>query len=180
MVQFLDQKLKRQAVLAGIPPGSISLEARAVASGIALQIEMRPLMEARTDSIDVYRRPMRRLWDVVKAVYDAREPTPVFKGRRAEWHPGDIQMPESIDTLIERLLALRRAGWIGDVQAVMQLFKVDEKQAEEMLLKAKQSVGQVEPQDPEQDPGAPVDPAVVEQPQPDAPQDPQEDGPAAA
>lgn len=153
MVDLLDKDLKRQAVLHGLPAGSISLEARAVSTGIALQIEMRPLMEDRTDSIEVYRRPMRRLWTVARAVYDAREQTPVFAGVEGRWQPGEIQMPESEDALVDRLLALRRAGWMGDVQAVMRIFKVSEEEAERLLAEAKATTPEVEPQDPEKDPG---------------------------
>jgi len=153
MVDLLDKDLKRQAVLHGLPAGSISLEARAVSTGVALQIEMRPLMEDRTDSVEVYRRPMKRLWTVARAVYEARETGPVFQGVCGRWQPGDIQMPESEDALIERLMLLRRAGWMGDVRAVMRVFKVDEEEAERLLEEARGETPEVEPEDPEKDPG---------------------------
>lgn len=174
MVDLLDRDLKRQAMLHGLPPGSVSLEARAVPSGVALQIEMRPLMEERTDSVDVYRRPMARLWEVVQAVYDAREATPVFAGVCAKWQPGEIQMPESEDQLIDRLLLLRRAGWIGDVAAVMRIFKVSEEQAERLLEEAKGEVPEVEPEDPEKDGG---DPPEADAEDPPAAEPEPKDGP---
>ena len=179
MVDLLDKDLKRQAVLHGLPAGSISLEARAVASGVALQIEMRPLMEARTDSVEVYRRPMKRLWSVARAVYDAREVAPVFKGVCGRWQPGEIQMPESEDALIDRLMLLRRAGWMGDVRAVMRIFKVDEEEAERLLAEAKAGTPEVEPEDPEKDPGqTPADPPEGDE-EPEETEDPEGDPPPA-
>jgi hypothetical protein len=98
----LDASVKRAAVLHGIPPGTVSLEARAVASGIALQIEMRPLLEIRTDAVEVYQGPVRRVWTVLRAVHNAtrqggEKEIPDTVAMR--WKPGDVQMP--VDPHIE-------------------------------------------------------------------------------
>lgn len=109
LVELVDQDLKRQAVLHGIPPGAVSLEARAVASGISLQIELRPLMELRQDAIDVYRAPMKRLWRVCQVVHDGATGVAGPKlgaDIQARWQPGDVQLPS--DPQVELDLAVDR------------------------------------------------------------------------
>jgi hypothetical protein len=141
----LDQDLKRQAVLNGIPPGAVSLEARAVSSGIALQIEMRPLLEERQDSVEVYAQPMRRVWQVARAVWaayaatGAKDAKPFGKGVHARWEPGEIQMPESEDVLVERMLIEARAGYRSDEEAVARIRGVSEEEAAKLLEKIRKA-----------------------------------------
>lgn len=152
LVEKLDQDLKRAALLNNIPPGAVSLEARAVASGVALQIEMRPLLEARKDSVEVYALPMRRVWQVAAAVWNAYaaggEGKPFPAGLRARWEPGDVQMPESEDALVERMLLEKRAGWRSSVEAVATIRNVSEEEATEILAKVRKQ----KDQDPAGDP----------------------------
>lgn len=126
LVQLADATMKRAAVMRGLPAGAVSIEARAVASGVALQIEMRPLLEQRADSIEVYREPMRRLWDVIRATHNAYRETPNFLARvwarltgkgkalgeigenvEMRWTPGDIVLPvddvQRVDTAVAKM-----------------------------------------------------------------------------
>lgn len=108
LASLLDTQIKRAAVLNSIPAGAVSIEARAVASGISLQIEMRPLLELRQDAIDVYDGPMRRLWDVIAGVYnatleDGEAEVPV--GVELRWHPGEVSMPVDPRAALEDALA---------------------------------------------------------------------------
>jgi hypothetical protein len=100
LIEMVDKDLKRAAVMNGIPAGAVSLEARAIATGVALQVELRPLMERRTDAIEVYALPMRRLWRTAKAVWNTyagevkRKDVQAFPAEiQARWKPGDIQVP---------------------------------------------------------------------------------------
>jgi hypothetical protein len=136
-IELIDRDVKHCAMEHGIPPGSVSLEARAVASGVALQIEMRPLMEQRTDAIDYYRPSMRRIWRVAQVVHDTRIGTsePALVGLKARWNPGDVQLPESEDALVERLVLLASKGWVSDAEAVAKIRKIGIEEAEQVLAK---------------------------------------------
>lgn len=134
LIEKIDRAVKRQANLHGIPPGAVSLEGRQVASGVALQIEMRPLMEARTDAVGFYRVPMRRVWRVTRIVHDARSEGFSFGPTlQARWQPSDIQLPESEAEVIERLILLRGKGWISDVQAIAKLRRLSSADAKAAL-----------------------------------------------
>lgn len=135
LLELLDKKIRRAASLAGIPPGSVSLEGRQVPSGIALQIEMRPLMEMRTDAIDFYRAPMKRLWRVIRTVHDARraDGEPELGSVEGRWSPADVQLPESETELIDRLTLEKRQGWRSDAEAVAKIRRVSQDEAEKIL-----------------------------------------------
>lgn len=141
LIQKLDQDLKREALLYGIPPGSVSLEARTVASGVALQIEMRPLLESRQDAVDAYRLPMRRLGALLQVVWNAwaeGAKQPVFPtGWTTRWDPGEVQMPDSEDAVIDRMVVLRKQGWASDAEIVAKLRKLTPEQAREILAQIK-------------------------------------------
>lgn len=139
LVQLADSRLKQTAVLRGLPAGAVSVEARAVASGVALQIEMRPLLEQRADAIEVYRDPMRRLWDVIRATHNAYRETPNFlsriwakltgKARLGEigedvemrWTPGDVQLPVDDDKRVDTVVVKLKNDLCSRIEAIAEL-----------------------------------------------------------
>jgi hypothetical protein len=128
LVQLADTRIKQAAVFRGLPAGAVSIEARAVASGIALQIEMRPLLEQRSDAIEVYREPMRRLWEVVRATHNAYrakeddgldgEIKPTVSLR---WTPGEIQAPVDDQVRVDSALAKMKARLQSRIETIAEL-----------------------------------------------------------
>jgi hypothetical protein len=125
LVALADTRIKQAAVFRGLPAGAVSIEARAVASGIALQIELRPLLEQRADAIEVYRRPIRRLWDVVRATHNAYVGTKddglagaIGADVSLRWTPGEMQPPVDDQVRIDNTLARLNARLISRLEAI--------------------------------------------------------------
>lgn len=173
LLDKVDRAIKRQANLHGIPPGAVSLEGRQVPSGLALQIEMRPLMEARTDAIDLYRAPVRRVWRIARIVHDARAADGEKFGPelKARWTPGEVQIPESEDAILERLVLAASKGWISDAEAVAKLRKVGIEEAEQILAKIRAEKAARRPTEEEAMGLRRRGPPVVEEPPEDEPED---------
>jgi hypothetical protein len=104
LLDKVDRSIRRQANLHGIPPGAVSLEGRQAPSGIALQIEMRPLLEQRTDAIDLYRGSMDRAWKVIRIVHDARSQEKFGTDVEAKWEPGEVGLPTDEAQQLENVL----------------------------------------------------------------------------
>jgi hypothetical protein len=136
LLALAESRIKLSAVLHGIPAGSVSIEARAVASGIALQIELRPLLEIRGDAVEVYRDPMRRVWEVFWAVHNAYAQAEGAKALPEDiemrWTPGEIQMPVDDAQKVETILAKKKARLISRVEAIAQDRGVSLKEAKEI------------------------------------------------
>jgi hypothetical protein len=144
LVELVDKDLKRQAVLHGIPPGAVSLEARAVASGISLQIELRPLMEVRKDAIDFYRAPMRRLWRVCQVVHDAAQGLegPKFGATvRARWQPGEVQLPSDAHLELDDLIVKIANNLMTRAEAIAQLRRLTVEEAKKVLATIQEENG---------------------------------------
>lgn len=136
LLELADRRIKQGAVLYGIPAGSVSLEARAVASGIALQIENRPLLEMRADSIEVYRDPMRRVWEVLQALWAAHgEDEEVGDLDEAElrWTPGDVQVPVDEQQKVDDVLAELKARLCTRAEAIAKLRGISIEEAKRVL-----------------------------------------------
>jgi len=103
MSKMDESDLKQIAVLNKIPPGSVATEGRAVSSGVALTIERLPLSEMRRDQIEAYRKPIARLWDIIRTVHNhfaEEDKLPKFDvGVELQWHPGDLSI--SVDPQVE-------------------------------------------------------------------------------
>ncbi len=127
LLALADQRIRQDAVLRGMPAGSVSVEARAVSSGIALQIENRPILELRSDAIETYRDPMRRMWNVIRALWDA------YSDRAADqevgdlseidlrWTPGDVQVPVDDAQKVDDVLAKLKARLSTRAEAIAEL-----------------------------------------------------------
>jgi hypothetical protein len=131
LLELADRRIKQAAVLNGIPPGSVSVEARPVASGIALIIENRPIYEARADAIEVYRGPMRRTWDVVRALWDAYgegEPGDLSDVDLL-WTPGEIQVPTDEMVRVDAALAKMKARLQSRLDTIAELRGISKEEA---------------------------------------------------
>lgn len=153
LAALADTRIKQAAVLRGLPAGTVSVEARAVASGVALQIEMRSLLEARADAIEVYREPMRRLWDVIRATHNAYRGQPGFlaqvwarisgaaKGRIGEiaedvdlrWTPGDVQLPVDDDRRVDTVVTKLKSRLCTRAEAIAELRGISIEEAKKVL-----------------------------------------------
>lgn len=139
LVALANTRIKQDAVLRGLSAGSVSIEARAVASGVALQIENRGVYEARADAVEVYRDPMRRLWDVIRAVNNAysREEgvPPLDEDIELRWTPGEIQVPTDDAEALDAILGELNAGLCTRAEAIAKRRGISLKEAEEVLAK---------------------------------------------
>jgi hypothetical protein len=133
LIQLFDTRLKQEAVLKGIPAGAVSIEARAVSSGVALQIENRPLHELRSDAIELYRSPMRRMWSVIWAVHNAyTEERALSTDLQMRWTPGDIQVPTDEQARIDNALAKMKSRLQSRAETIAELRGVSLEEAKKI------------------------------------------------
>ena len=138
LIALVKTRLQMAATLHGIPPGSVALDARAVASGIALQIEMRPLTEARQDQVEVYRDPIRRFWEIFWAVFNAfvSEANAPVKALDPDlelrWTPGEIQVPTDESVRVENVVLKRKERLISRAEAIAEMRGVTVEEAKEI------------------------------------------------
>lgn len=125
LLDMVERRIKMAAVLYGIPSGAVSIEARAVASGIALQIEQRPLTEGREDAVELYREPVRRFWSVFRAVYDAFASdwgAPAMPADiQLHWTPSESQPPVDVQVRTDDVIARLRQRLISRAEAIAEL-----------------------------------------------------------
>jgi hypothetical protein len=149
LVAKLQTDLKLAAMLHSLSPGSVSIEARQAASGVALTIEMRPLIEERQDTVEAYAPAMRRVWKLARICWNAWARTTKaaqFKAdTSARWQPGDISMPEDQTTLVNRLGLEKRQGWRSDAEAVSMLRGIPKDEAQKVVDEVAATTKQVEP-----------------------------------
>jgi hypothetical protein len=154
LLELADRRIKQAAVLYGIPAGSVSLEARAAASGIALQIENRPLLEMRADAVEVYRDPMRRIWDLIRAHVDAyADDAPDLDDVEMRWTPGDVQVPVDDAQKVDDVLAKMKARLCTRAEAIAELRGISIEEAKKVMVeidaeRAAEPSGMPEEEDP--------------------------------
>jgi hypothetical protein len=147
LVALVKTRLQMAATLHGIPPGSVSLEARAVASGVALQIEMRPLTEARQDQVEVYQDPIRRMWDVLWATFnafaaEANAPVNLLPDDvEIRWTPGDIQVPMDPQVALDNAVTKLNKRLMSRAEAIAELRGVSVEEAKEIAKRIDEEDG---------------------------------------
>jgi hypothetical protein len=150
LLALVDARLKQAAIFYGLPAGAVSIEARAAASGIALQIEMRPLMELRSDAIEVYREPMRRVWTLVRATHDLYGAEAgvgqLPEDLRMRWEPGDIQTPSDDQSRVDTILARLKSRLISRVEAIAEDRGISLEEAEKVAA----AIDKADPKPPSQ------------------------------
>jgi hypothetical protein len=124
LVQLAQTRIKLHATFSGLPPGRVSIEARAVASGVALLIEERPLAESRQDQVEVYREAMARLWNVIWATHNAHAAEEVGGAGllpdtlELRWTPGEMQPPVDDSAKVDNIIARKKERLISRVEAI--------------------------------------------------------------
>src|SRR6185369_10028734 len=88
------------------------------------QIEMRPLLEQRTDMVDVYQGPVRRFWSVLRAVHNGT----IQKGEKEipetvemRWKPGEVQMPSDPHIELDDIIVKLTNNLMTRAEALAQL-----------------------------------------------------------
>jgi hypothetical protein len=78
VVEAIDWLIKQTAITNGLSPDALSIETRTGESGAARFEANRTLLEARRDDVELYRLWEANLFDVIKAVWNAHNPTRRF------------------------------------------------------------------------------------------------------
>lgn len=90
----MKDRLTRLAMLHRLAAGSVLSEARTVAAAEAVAIERISLEEYREESVARYRGAIKRLWVVLRAVWNTRAAPLGLRTFDADlelcWHPGDL------------------------------------------------------------------------------------------
>lgn len=127
------EHLKQVTSLNDLPPGSVMAEARAVPSGVALQIERAPLMETREDRASVYEAPVARLLEIMRVVHNTHcaAGDEIAEGR-PRWTPGDVSPPRDPEAQRRLDEADIRMGVSSPVRVLMRDHGMDRDAAREL------------------------------------------------
>lgn len=128
------EHLKQVTSLNDLPPGSVMAEARAVPSGVALQIERAPLMETREDRASVYAATVARLLEVMRVVHNTHCAAGDEVGEGwPRWTPGDVSPPSDPEAQRRLDEADIRMGVSSPVRVLMRDHGMD-RDAARLLL----------------------------------------------
>jgi hypothetical protein len=164
---MIEADIKMHATLSSLSPGTVSLEGRAVASGVALQIERQPLTEHRRDRIDLHRPRIRRLWQVFRAVhnlYAQQDGLPAIpEDVELRWEPGTLETPTDPKVEQEVQLVDLSKDLTTQVEILMRRHGLSRQEAEQRLkenqdVNRKAGAGRGAPPPPTPG-GSPLDPA---------------------
>jgi hypothetical protein len=75
LIEAVEAFVRHVTIFESLPAGSATPDARQVASGYALEVERRPLVELREDQVELYRRPMGDQLTTMRIVWNAHQPT---------------------------------------------------------------------------------------------------------
>lgn len=86
---------KRSAVFHDVPAGAVLADSRTIASAAALVVEREPLIEAREEQVDHYRKAVEETFRVMRVVNNWHAPTSLMLPADATmaFQPGDLRVP---------------------------------------------------------------------------------------
>jgi hypothetical protein len=177
--QIATADAKKAATDWDVPAGMVLADSRTVASAEALVVDREPQLEAREEQIPLYRKPLGRLFELIRIVNNAHAPVGkrLSETSRLVWHPGDLRVPFSpkdqrdIDKEDLSLdLTTRAEIYARDHSVPLEDARtaIEERQKENEAWRtatdgAARTSGPAIPdlEEPGNEPGAPMDPGVV-------------------